>query len=212
MNECELLIRGGQVIDGTGSPRIRADVAVSDGRIEAVGDLKDWRSEKNVNAEGLIVAPGFIDVHTHDDRLLLSEPEMTPKVSQGVTTVVVGNCGVSLAPLVAEGDPPPPMNLLGSREHYRFPSFAAYASELEKRPAAVNAVMLVGHSTLRAITMDDLGRAATTGEIARMAALLDEALGSGCGAYADVGISAIMPTSGLCRCNPVTHYFWWGPL
>jgi N-acyl-D-amino-acid deacylase len=181
MSECERIIAGGQVVNGSGAARIRADVAIADGRIAAVGDLSGWTaSAERIDAGGLIVAPGFIDVHTHDDRLLLAHPEMAPKVSQGVTTVVVGNCGISLSPLAPAGDPPPPLNLLGGRDDFRFPSFAAYAAALDAAPAAVNAVALVGHSTLRAAVMDDLGRAATPEESVRMGALLDEGLAAGC--------------------------------
>lgn len=181
MSECERIIAGGQVINGSGAGRIRADVAIDGGRIAAVGDLSGWMaSEERIEADGLIVAPGFIDVHTHDDRLMLAHPDMAPKVSQGVTTVVVGNCGISLAPLSLAGDPPPPLNLLGGRDDFRFPRFADYAEALDAAPAAVNAVALVGHSTLRAAVIDDLGRAATEKELARMGALLDEALAAGC--------------------------------
>ncbi|WP_316978557.1 N-acyl-D-amino-acid deacylase family protein [Shumkonia mesophila] len=181
MSECERIIAGGQVVNGSGAARIRADIGIAEGRIAAVGDLSNWTaSEERIEAGGLIVAPGFIDVHTHDDRLLLAHPDMAPKVSQGVTTVVVGNCGISLAPLSPAGDPPPPLNLLGGRGDFRFPRFAAYAEALDAAPAAINAVALVGHSTLRAAVMDDLGRAATAKEIARMGNLLDEALAAGC--------------------------------
>jgi N-acyl-D-amino-acid deacylase len=181
MSECEQIIAGGQVINGSGAERVVADVGITGGRIVAVGDRANWSaSGERIEANGLIVAPGFIDVHTHDDRLLLSAPDMAPKVSQGVTTVVVGNCGISLAPLAPAGDPPPPLNLLGGRAEFRFPTFAAYVDALEAAPAAVNAVALVGHSPLRAAVMDDLGRAATPGETARMADLLDEALAAGC--------------------------------
>jgi len=180
MQGCERIIAGGQVVDGGGGARVRADVAVADGRIVAVGDLSGWTAAERIDAHGLIVAPGFIDAHTHDDRLLLDHPAMTPKVSQGVTTVVVGNCGISLAPLVPAGDPPPPLNLLGGGDGFRFPTFAAYADALDAAPAAVNVVALVGHSTLRAAVMDDLGRAATADETARMGVLLDEALAAGC--------------------------------
>src|SRR5690606_35521296 len=94
----DLLITGGTVIDGTGAPRFDADVGVRNGRIVFVGPAEQAGSaaaRRRVDARGLVVAPGFIDCHTHDDRALLSAPDMTPKVSQGVTTVVTGNCGVS---------------------------------------------------------------------------------------------------------------------
>src|SRR3982074_2869533 len=98
----------------------------------------------------LIAAPGFIDAHTHDDRMLLSNPDMAPKVSQGVTTVVTGNCGISLAHSPANGAATPPLDLLdGSGDWFKFPSFRAYREELAARPAAINATCLVGHTTFR---------------------------------------------------------------
>ncbi len=180
-NEAETtLIRNGVVIDGSGSERCRADVLVRGDRIAAVGDLGGQPAPACViDARGAIVAPGFIDAHTHDDRALLSTPDMSPKISQGVTTVVTGNCGVSLAPLVGR-DPPPPLTLLGDRHWYRFPSVDAYARAVEASPPAVNALMLVGHSTLRVAVMEDLTAPATPTEIGRMAVLLDEALETGC--------------------------------
>ena len=87
------------------------------GRILAVGDLPEVAGAQEIDAGGHVLCPGFIDVHTHDDRELLSAPAMTPKVSQGVTTVVAGNCGVSLAPLVTEERPVPPLDLLGVECH-----------------------------------------------------------------------------------------------
>ena len=105
---CDILFTGGDVIDGTGAARLRADVAVTGDRISAIGDLSEMQAARKIDARGRIVAPGFIDVHTHDDNLLFRDPDMTPKTSQGVTTVVVGNCGISLAPLVLGGSPPPP--------------------------------------------------------------------------------------------------------
>lgn len=179
--QCDLIIENGTVVNGSGAERIRADIAVSGDRIEAVGNLSGWDAESCIDAEGLIVAPGFIDAHTHDDQKLLEAPDLVPKVSQGVTTVVVGNCGIGLPPLQPKGDgPPPPLNLLGEPGNFRFPTFAAYAEALEKTPAAVNSVVLAGHSALRAAVMDDLGRPATEDEIERMADHLDEALAAGC--------------------------------
>ena len=153
---CDLLIHGGEVIDGTGAPRAAADVAVTDGRIVAVGELEAWRAGRRVSAAGCIVAPGFIDVHTHDDRLVLECPDMTPKVSQGVTAVVTGNCGVSLAPSAWRRDPPPPLNLLGGEDWYRFARGADYRAALEDSPPAINVAFQAGHSTLRVGAMDEL--------------------------------------------------------
>ena len=176
---CELLLRGGTVIDGTGAPRRTADVAIDGDRIAAVGRLDGTRAAREIDASGLVVSPGFIDAHTHDDRAVLSDPSMACKVSQGVTTVVTGNCGVSLAPLTGR-EPPPPLNLLGGEDWYRFPTFAAYREELEGAPPALNVAMQVGHTALRACVMDGLDRAATEGEIERMAELADEAMRAGC--------------------------------
>ena len=91
------ILRGGSVIDGTGAPRFRADVAIAGDRIAALGEVPKAQGAREIDVTGLIVAPGFIDVHTHDDRALLAHPDMAAKASQGVSTVITGNCGVSLA-------------------------------------------------------------------------------------------------------------------
>jgi N-acyl-D-amino-acid deacylase len=175
---CDLLFRNATVIDGSGAPRREADVAVRGERVAALGRLEGWRAEHEIDASGRVLAPGFIDVHTHDDRLLLAEPQMTPKLSQGVTTVIGGNCGISLAPLVAERVPPP-LDLLDAGGAYRYPRFADYLEQLAACPAALNAALLVGHSTLRVATMDRLDRAASKTEIARMRAIVAESLDAG---------------------------------
>lgn len=175
----DLIIRRGKVIDGTGSAAVPADVAIKGDRILAVGLIPETAGAEEIDAGGNIVAPGFIDVHTHDDRLLLSAPDMAPKASQGVTTVVIGNCGVSLAPLKLAGPPPPPLDLIGDQSWFKFDRFADYMAALDRQPPAVNAACLVGHSTLRIGTMDRLDRPATSGEIAAMKLRLQEALDAG---------------------------------
>src|SRR5690348_8863961 len=97
MDHYDLLIRNATIIDGTRAARFDGDIGVSSGKISLVGKAKGT-AKVEIDATGKIAAPGFIDAHTHDDRLMLSGPAMAPKVSQGVTTVVAGNCGVSLAP------------------------------------------------------------------------------------------------------------------
>src|SRR5882724_2506584 len=135
---CDAIIRRATVFDGTGAPRRIADVALTGDRIVAVGDLGRTAASLEIDGSGRAVAPGFIDVHTHDDNALLVEPDMPFKVSQGVTTVVTGNCGVSLAPLVRD-DPPPPLDVLGRRGgSFRFARFADYVAALEASPPAVN--------------------------------------------------------------------------
>jgi N-acyl-D-amino-acid deacylase len=173
-----LLLRGGTVIDGTGAARFRADVRVEGERVVAVGTDLAEDGAVVLDAGGRIVAPGFIDVHTHDDQIVLSAPQMLPKISQGVTTVVVGNCGISLAPLV-HANVPPPLNLLGGPDKYVYPTMAAYVAAVEAAQPSVNVAALVGHSTLRVATMDDPYRPATPSEQARMCDLLREGLAAG---------------------------------
>ena len=164
----DVIIRNGTVIDGTGAERFQADVAVSGDRVSAVGDLGAMTGVTEIDAAGQVVAPGFIDVHTHDDRYLFTHPEMAPKASQGVTSVVVGNCGFSLAPWKNYGKDQFPFSLWQDREDLIFASAGEFLDRLERTPAALNAAMLVGHSSLRYGAMDDLQRPATDGEIAAM--------------------------------------------
>ncbi|HZB90718.1 MAG TPA: D-aminoacylase [Stellaceae bacterium] len=178
MARYDLVLRGGTVIDGSGSPPFTADVGITAGRIAAIERLAERSGAAEIDVAGLAVAPGFIDVHTHDDRALLSQGEMTPKVSQGVTTVIAGNCGISLAPIVARDDLPPPLDLIGAKQ-YGFRRFGDYMAALDAAPAATNAALLVGHSTLRACAMDRFDRPASEREIEAMAERLAEALAAG---------------------------------
>ncbi|MBR8068105.1 D-aminoacylase [Burkholderia cenocepacia] len=175
----DVILRRGELIDGTGAARFEADLGVAGARIAAIGDLGGATAAHTVDASGLVVAPGFIDSHTHDDAFVLTDPDVEPKVAQGVTTVIAGNCGISLAPLLAERDVPQPLDLLGAWQAFRFPSFRAYLDALDATPAAVNTAALIGHSTLRVRHMADLGRAANTAEIAAMAADVREAMAAG---------------------------------
>jgi N-acyl-D-amino-acid deacylase len=178
----DLVIRDATIVDGTRAPRFQADVAIRNGLIEKIGTSGIETSGRVIEASGKILAPGFIDAHTHDDRLMLSGPDMAPKVSQGVTTVVAGNCGISLAPAL-RGTPQrvtPPLDLLDDDGRwFRFPTFKRYVEKLRNKPAATNCALLVGHSMLRVQTMDDLGRPASNGEIVQMQTLVEEALDAG---------------------------------
>lgn len=179
MNRCDTLIVDARVIDGTGGPAQHADVALRDGRIVAIGRQRDWTSADVVDAAGKVLSPGFIDVHTHDDISVIRAPEMWPKLSQGVTTVIVGNCGISAAPVRLRGEPPDPMNLLGRGEDFRYPTFAAYREAVERASPAVNVAAFVGHTSLRSNHMSRLDRAATSDEIAAMRAEVIESLAAG---------------------------------
>ncbi|MEO8754770.1 MAG: amidohydrolase family protein, partial [Casimicrobiaceae bacterium] len=181
MTDHDLVIRNATVIDGSGAPRYTADIALKGAKIASIGrDLP--RGDEEIDATGLIAAPGFIDAHTHDDRLMLSGPDMAPKVSQGVTTVVAGNCGISLAPAPRGMPKPvtPPLDLLDNEgSWFRFPTFASYVEALQASPAATNCALLVGHSALRVQTVSDLNRPATAAEQAEMRRLAEEALAAG---------------------------------
>ena len=178
----DLLIRNATVVDGTRAPRYGADIAIAGGRIAAIGRLDAAQAPLELDASGKVAAPGFIDAHTHDDRLMLSAPDMAPKVSQGVTTVIAGNCGCSLAP-APHGMPSPvtpPLDLLDDTgKWFRFRTFADYVAELGAHPPATNCALLVGHTMLRVQTMDNVERPAGKNEIARMRELADEALAAG---------------------------------
>ncbi len=179
MNRCDTLIRNAQLIDGTGGPPRIATVAVADGRIAAIGALAEWHADATVDASGQVLSPGFIDVHTHDDIAVIREPGMWAKLSQGVTTVIVGNCGISAAPVRLRGAPPDPMNLLGRADEFRYPTFASYRDAVRDASPAVNVASFVGHTALRSNHMSRLDCAATDDEISAMRAELSEALDAG---------------------------------
>src|SRR5436305_2892928 len=175
----DLIIRDALLIDGSGNPGVRGDLAVKDDRIVAMGDLAALKGAREIAANGLALAPGFVDTHTHDDRALLSNPLMECKISQGVTTVITGNCGISLAPLSIDRYPPPPLDIIGREAKQFFASFGGYLSALDRDPPALNAACQVGHTTLRAGAMDRFDRAATPAEIDAMRGALETSLEHG---------------------------------
>ena len=179
MANADIIIRNATVIDGSGAAGFEADVAVTGDRVSALGDLGAMTASQEIDAQGQVVAPGFIDVHTHDDRYLFTHPEMAPKASQGVTSVVVGNCGFSLAPWKNYGKDQFPFSLWQDREDLIFATASDFLAQLERTPAALNAAMLVGHSSLRYGAMDDLQRPATDGEIAAMQDSLGDCIDEG---------------------------------
>ncbi len=182
---CDLIIRDATVFDGSGGPRFKADIGVTGDRIAAVGDLGAASAEREVIATGRAVAPGFIDAHTHDDRAVLCGPEcMLCKMSQGVTTVVVGNCGISLSPVRMKTRPVPPIDLLGDEYWFAYDSFGEYADRLAREPSPVNTYALIGHMSLRVEAMaGDTQRAATDREAAHMQKRLADALAQGASGF-----------------------------
>ncbi|WP_316411967.1 N-acyl-D-amino-acid deacylase family protein [Mesoterricola silvestris] len=175
----DTLIRNALVVDGTGSPGFWGDVGLLDGRIHAVGDLGPARAAAVLEADGNVLAPGFIDTHTHDDRAVFRRETILPKLSQGVTTVVVGNCGISLAPLAPREDPPAPLDLLGAAGDFAFPTFAAYARALQDAPLSTNVAALVGHGTLRVRHMEDRSGPADPHQLKAMVRDVEEAMDAG---------------------------------
>ena len=167
----DVILRGGTVVDGSGDSAYRADVALTGDRIAAIGNLGQARADLDIDATGKIVAPGFIDAHTHDDYALIDQPDMAMKVSQGVTSVVVGNCGFSAMPLPAEGKLPSSYLVCGSGD-LRFAGLTPYFDFLVRNPPAVNCAGLIGHSALRLSSMAEVDRPATSDEVAAMRGLL----------------------------------------
>ncbi|TDB29110.1 D-aminoacylase [Stenotrophomonas sp. ATCM1_4] len=174
----DVLIRNALVLDGSDTAGVHADLAIRDGRIAAIGQL-DAPAREVIDAQGLALAPGFIDVHTHDDLEVIRNPDMRSKLSQGVTTVVVGNCGISASPVRIHGEVPDPMNLLGEADDFRYADFASYRDAVQLARPAVNVAALVGHTALRQNHMDRLDRAASANEISAMRAQLRESLAQG---------------------------------
>ncbi len=179
MLNCDTMIRNARVLDGSGGDAEALDIAVREGRIVELGPSLAASTSVSIDAEGLVLAPGFIDTHTHDDTSVIETPEMLPKLSQGVTTVIVGNCGISAAPVRLKGDPPDPMNLLGKAAYFRYPTFSSYVDAILKARPSVNVAALAGHTALRNNHMDRLDREATFSEIDAMRADLKEALDAG---------------------------------
>ena len=175
----DLIIRDAQVIDGSDVPAFRADVAIRDGRIQRIGNLDGVTATQEINAVGRVLAPGFIDVHTHDDTVVIRKPEMLPKITQGVTTVIVGNCGISASPVTLTGEPPDPMNLLGPATAFAYPRFSDYAAAVDTARPAVNVAALIGHTALRSNHLDDLFRTARPEEISAMRQQLRDSLEAG---------------------------------
>ncbi|RQO81016.1 amidohydrolase family protein [Acidovorax sp. FJL06] len=178
------LLRNGTIIDGTDRPGWAGDLLMAGERIVALAApgemdpaLLAGLAVATVDCTDRVIAPGFIDVHTHDDAAALDAPDMLPKLSQGVTTVIVGNCGISLAPVVTDA-PAAPLSLLG-RQQFRHASMAAYAQAVNAAQPGVNVAALLGHTALRMRHLPELGRAATAHERAAMAADMQEAMDAG---------------------------------
>jgi N-acyl-D-aspartate/D-glutamate deacylase len=186
----DLLIKNGTIIDGTGKARFAGTVAVKDGLIAAVGNV-DGDATRVIDAQGQIVAPGFIDCHTHYDAQMFWDSSIDPATWHGITTVVIGNCGFTLAPVRPDDKPyalglfsateEVPLDVLEENLPLKWETFPEYLDVVEKVPCGVNVLAQFGHAAVRRYVMgeDSLKRDATKDEIAEMVRLAEEALDAG---------------------------------
>ena len=158
----------GSIVDGLGSDACVADVGIIGDKIVCIGNLSQIEAKEVIDIKDKILCPGFIDVHTHDDNVILKYPDALPKISQGITTVIVGNCGISSAPNRIIDTPPDPLNLLGKKEDFKFPTFKAYVDKINETKPAVNVAALCGHLSLRNNAMTNLFRECTDEELVVM--------------------------------------------
>ena len=176
----DVILRNASILDGTGNPAFPADIAIQGQRLARIGPLEYAKAAREIDVRGLTVAPGFIDVHAHDDAALIARPDMTPKLTQGVTTVIAGNCGISGAPYHHTGNPSGLLRLVFKSDRFMAGTFDQYLSKVRDASPAINCAFLTGHSTLRVQVMgDDLSRIATDSEIDEMRALLASCLEQG---------------------------------
>ena len=188
----DLVIRGGTVVDGTGAPSRTADIAVDDGIITAVGDLESAAAQRTIDADGLLVTPGVVDVHTHYDGQATWDPLLTPSSWHGVTTIVMGNCGVGFAPVrpgsqewlvqLMEGVEDIPGTALTEGITWGWESFPEYLTALEGMGRVVDIGTQVPHGAVRAYVMGERGsrnEPATPEDIAAMAALVKDGIAAG---------------------------------
>jgi len=178
----DILIENGHIIDGAGNPWFRADVGVIRGCIETIGRLKDADAERRIDAKGLIVAPGFIDIHSHSDYTVLVDPRVESKIRQGVTTEVVGNCGSSAAPMNAEVRAYREKFMratLGEEFEFNWQTMEDYMRLIDNNGASFNVVALVGQGTIRQNIMGYEDRPPNDAELESMKRLVAEALEDG---------------------------------
>jgi N-acyl-D-amino-acid deacylase len=179
MGSYSVVIKGGRIIDGSGNPWFLGDVAVDGDRVAKVGELGKHEAERVIEAKGLLVTPGFVDVHTHTDAKFIINPKADSKIRQGVTTEIAGNCGNSLAPVTELGKSFDRSQLDELGIPYDWNSVAEYLARLEKEGMPVNLGTLIGHGTVRASVMGYEARAPSASELEEMKALVDQGMKDG---------------------------------
>lgn len=177
----EVLVKNGFVVDGTGNPWFEADIGISKGKIAEIGRLGNASAEKTIDADGLVVSPGFIDIHTHSDLALLINPKAESKIRQGVTTEVIGNCGSSSAPVRKETlkfvkDEWGPE---AKAVKWNWTSFGDYLNRMERKGVSLNVASLVGHGTVRTAVIGVENRPPTEVEMKKMKALVAQSMKDG---------------------------------
>ncbi len=206
----DLVIRGGTLVDGTGAPRRRADVAVTGGVVTEVGEGLD--GARVLDAAGQVVAPGFVDIHTHYDAQVFWDPALSPSCWHGVTTVVAGNCGFTIAPVRPEHrellvrtlqhvEDMSPDTLFAGVPWDDFETFPQYLDAVERRGTLLNYACYVGHTAVRLYVMGEDGyeRQPTADELARMRQVVHEAVAAGAAGFA----TSSSPTHNGDRGRPV---------
>src|SRR6266568_1710728 len=186
----DLLLKGGRVYDGSGLPAFNADVAIADGRIQAVGRINE-AAKRTLNVDGLAVSPGFIDFHTHLDAQFFWDPLGSSLNEHGVTTVITGNCGLTLAPARAEDHEAlvgtfirvegMPANVLRSQVPWGWTTHGEYMDALRRLPLGLNIATLIGHCAVRQYALGDesVERPATEEEIRQMEDLVRDGMDAG---------------------------------
>ena len=175
----DMLIKGGRIVDGSGQPGYISDIGINKEHVTAIGDLTDAEAARIIDAEGLIVTPGFIDIHTHSDLTHLADPRAESQIRQGVTTEVIGQCGVSLAPCTDESRKGI-FSRLGMPDGGTWNSYANLLEVMDGAGIATNVVGMVGHGALRETVMgSNAPRTATEDEVAAMVKLLEKSLEEG---------------------------------
>jgi N-acyl-D-amino-acid deacylase len=182
----QLIVKGGTVVDGTGKPACVTDIGIQAGTIAALGRLDVCQAERSLDAKGLVVAPGFIDIHSHSDFTILINARAESKIRQGITTEVTGNCGITAAPLPDAHRRElldflsMTLGIAGSEAlAWDWRSFGDYLDHLRQHPLGINLAPLVGHTTLRIAAMGAANHPGTDKELAAMEALLDRSLDEG---------------------------------
>ena len=178
----DVSIRGGLIVDGSGSKPFRADIGIKDGKIAKIGAIGPQIAKTTIDADGLVISPGFIDMHSHSDFVLPAKPWAEGKLMQGITTEVVGNCGMSAAPINPGG-----LDLFKSYINFLcedglswdWIGFGDYLDRLGRRGVAVNVVALVGHNTIRMAVMGFEERAPSSKELEEMRCIVARCMGEG---------------------------------